>query len=98
MAIKSKRIPHFSGYYALSNGYIKSTARQDMTMKAWLNQHGEPVVTLMNDKGNPQTIEVKILIARAFVPNPEEFPNVRRTDPDVWNNRAINLNWTRKRG
>ena len=53
---------------------------------------GYPSVTLRRDgKGKPHYVHR--LVAQAFLPNPEELPNVNHKDEDKGNPHVSNLEW-----
>lgn len=58
-----------------------------------LDDDGYEVVVLKDDKGNVARKQVHYLVAEAFVPNPNNFTNIRHIDGNILNNRADNLEW-----
>ena len=58
-----------------------------------INGKGELVVDLEKD-GSTKTLEVKYLVAQAFVPNPDNKPFVIHKDGNKLNNNADNLAWS----
>lgn len=49
--------------------------------------------TLIDDKGNRKTIKTHRLVAMAFLPNPENLPDVNHKDFNRKNNNVNNLEW-----
>lgn len=45
------------------------------------------------DNGKVKTIEIHTLVAKAFIPNPDNLPMVNHIDEDKTNNHAENLEW-----
>lgn len=43
--------------------------------------------------GRVETLSVHILIAKTFLPNPNNLPEVNHIDKDTFNNRVTNLEW-----
>lgn len=58
-----------------------------------INEKGNPTVTLEKD-GNSESFEIKYLVAKTFVPNPDNKPFVIHKDGNKLNNRADNLEWS----
>lgn len=91
-------VPNFPGYYADTNGNIYSTRKQG-------GYRREP--TLMNpvpDKdgylrvnfyrnGKRHYLFVHRVIAKTFIPNIDDLPQVNHIDGDITNNKVENLEW-----
>lgn len=104
-----KDIPGYEGYYQASNlGRVKSLERisirnngksenavyhtKERLKEIQKQKKGYSQVVLYKD-GTPKTIRLNTLIARMFVPNPENKPFVNHIDGNKDNNRADNLEW-----
>lgn len=61
------------------------------------DSHGYSIVTLYSN-GQPRTFLVHRLVAQAFIPNPNNLPQVNHIDRDKTNNRVDNLEWISQRG
>ena len=93
---KPLNIKGFEGRYEISNtGQIKSV-RTGRILKQRLNRNGYCQVDLCKD-GAQKTFRVHRLVAYAFIPNPNNLPEVNHKDECKTNNRIDNLEWcTRK--
>lgn len=87
-----KKIKGYSHYRIYSNGRIYSE---------FVNRYITPTEdsshylqnTLVDDNGNRKTIKTHRLVAIAFLPNPENLPDVNHRDFNRKNNSVTNLEW-----
>lgn len=87
-----KKIKGYSHYRIYNNGKIYSE---------FINRYITPTEdsghylqnTLVDDNGNRKTIKTHRLVAIAFLPNPENLPNVNHKDFNRKNNNVDNLEW-----
>ena len=87
-----KSIPGFEDYTVTTWGRVfnKRTGqfvRQETHCKGYLR------VNLYNDKGERKHMKVHRLVAKAFVPNDENKPQVNHIDGNNQNNSYTNLEW-----
>ena len=83
-------IPGYEGKYQASNlGRIKGPRG---VHKPFKNCNGYLIATLYWDGGKQRTGAHR-LVALAFLPNPEDKPQVNHKDGDKENNRPENLEW-----
>ena len=100
-----KDVVGFDGRYQVSNkGDIRSVARKDSigrkiggrTLKQRHHKNGYLIVTLCKN-GTMETKSAHRIVAEAFIPNPNDFPEVNHIDEVKDNNILSNLEWcTRK--
>ena len=95
-----KDIEGYEGKYQISNiGRVRSLISSKGTpykipkiLKIFLNDRGYSVLGL-HKKGEFKQFRVHRLVAKAFIPNPENKQEVNHIDGNKQNNRADNLEW-----
>lgn len=87
-------IQDFIDYQVSNKGRIKSFYT-DKIRKTSISNSGYERIVLCNDC-NKQSKSVHRLVALAFLPNPENYPEVDHIDRDKLNNNISNLRWVPK--
>lgn len=99
-----KDVKEYEGLYQISNlGNVKSLDRYIINKNRdkqyfpgkYLSQGiGDNYLKVTLSKNNKQrTFRIHILVARAFIPNPENKPEVNHIDGNKKNNKVNNLEW-----
>ena len=93
-------IEGFNGLYKVSNtGRVISfkqsrfSKRNDFYELKQKPRGGRYKVVYLSINGKGNGYLVHRLVAKAFVPNPENYPCVNHKDEDIYNNRSYNLEW-----
>ena len=92
-----KDIQGYEGVYQVSSlGRVKSLKRygrkEDKILRLWFDSHGYYQVDLRND-GKRKLSLVNELVAKAFIPNPENKPQTNHKNSIRSDNRVENLEW-----
>ena len=94
-----KPIKGYELLYEVSNfGRVKSLRKtnnqysEHVTHGSSDGKHGYLKVKLKNETGN-KTFQVHRLVAEAFIPNPNNLPQVNHKDENKKNNNVENLEW-----
>ena len=78
--------------YQISNlGRVKSIVGKEKILKTWINKRYYSV-SLMKDKVQKNHL-IHRLVAQAFIPNPENKPEVNHVDGNTKNFNISNLEW-----
>lgn len=94
----------FEDFYEVSNlGRIRSVDRVVESKRGPLNYKGRMISTPPNSDGYPafnfcragskKSAKVHQVVAKAFIPNPEGYPEVNHIDENKENNNVSNLEW-----
>jgi hypothetical protein len=91
---KIRKIPGYRNYWASTQGkiYLKDFDGSLIPIKKSLN-NGYYKVHLRIHKGIQVRRRVGVLVALAWIPNPENKPEVNHIDLDKTNDRKSNLEW-----
>ena len=87
-----KPIKGFEGLYEVSNVGLVRSVRTGRILKQFLSNRGYCRVTLCKE-GIPKMFSIHRLVAQAFIPNPENLPEVNHINECKTDNRIDNLEW-----
>lgn len=80
----------YEGLYEVSNlGRIRRVKIMEPSKK----KHGYMQISLVDRNGVRKSLRLHRIVAEAFIPNPENKPQVNHKDENPINNRAKNLEW-----
>jgi len=91
-----KPIKEFEGYYINKEGQVKSIrsfkGTKEKILKNSKNRQGYKTISMMKN-GKVHTKTLHRLLAKAFIPNPQNYPCINHIDGNILNNSLENLEW-----
>lgn len=87
-----KPIEGASRYLVNEKGEIKSTIR-NIILKQYKASNNCRMVNIYFDDGSHKYMTVHRIVANAFIPNPDNLPQVNHKDENRDNNSVMNLEW-----
>jgi hypothetical protein len=81
-----------NNYIVYSDGTVYSVRRKKF-LKPGINSTGYKLVVL-----NGKSYNLHRIVAQAFIPNPDNLPQINHINSDKTDNRIDNLEWVTKRG
>ena len=91
MEIKWKQINDYPNYYVSNYGSIKNIKKNTL-LTPYLNERGYLTIFLYNN-GQRKRFAVHRVVAEAFLPNPNNLPQINHLDECKTNNNVNNLEW-----
>lgn len=99
-----KDVPGYAGIYQVSNyGRVKSLPKSYIICNKYVVTAKEKVlkqrkvkgykIIELNHKGIARRFPVHVLVAKMFIPNPNNYPEIDHIDTDRANNKFSNLRW-----
>ena len=90
--IDDKRIK--DGYFVSETGRVVSARKKTVKeMTVCKHRDGYGQVCFMRHDGTTISLKVHRLVAKAFIPNPDNKPQVNHKDENKLNNNVANLEW-----
>ena len=90
-----KSVRGYEGLYEVSD--MGRVRRGDRVLKPYQRKRDGYMEVTLSKNNVPANIKVHQLVARAFIPNPDNLPEVNHKDENKQNNTASNLEWCRHR-
>jgi hypothetical protein len=89
-----KPIDGYPHYYVSNTGLVKSDFyNKEKILSPRTGVYGYLFVNLYNRNGKMKSVKIHRLVAKAFLPNPNNLPQVNHKNEDKTNNHYLNLEW-----
>lgn len=88
-----KQITNFERYEIDEHGKIYDTKRNDREICQWVDSVGYYQCILYDEKHKKHYKRVHRLVAKVFIDNPNNLPQVNHKDGNKLNNNVTNLEW-----
>lgn len=85
-------IENFEGLYQISDKGRVRNVKTDRILIPKITKRGYKTITLSKD-GIKYFFQIHRLVAKAFIPNPNNYPCVNHKDENGENNNVDNLEW-----
>lgn len=89
--VQKKEIKNYPGYWIYSDGRVWSDKSQKF-LSYFENNQGYYIVSLYQN-GKDIKLRIHRLVAEAFIPNPNNLPQINHKDENKHNNNVNNLEW-----
>lgn len=86
-------LPDYEGYYEVSNHGRIRTTRTGRVKDMFIQTSGKYYQCSLWKNNKEKRVLVHRAVARAFVPNPDNKPQVNHVNKDIFDNMADNLEW-----
>ena len=87
-----KDIKNYEGIYGITSCGKVWSYRNECFLKPYTNRYGYMQVKLFKD-GKCKNYKIHRLVAEAYIPNPDNLPQVNHKDENKTNNCLQNLEW-----
>ena len=92
-----KQIPGFDGYTITDDGKVISYKfKTPRVMRTWLQKSGYENIKLCRENKTYHFL-IHRLVAQAFIPNPDNLPEVNHKNKKRADNRVDNLEWSTRK-
>lgn len=94
MEFKKINIPNFNNYYINKDGQVAKIVNDKIRLlNDRTNAYGYRRVSMVNDQGERKDRYVHSILAKTFIPNPENKPQVNHINGNKADNKLENLEW-----
>jgi hypothetical protein len=90
-----KEIKGFPGYKISTKGVVYTSKRKKVML---LQKKGNYYTVKLFNDGKPKIKRINVLVAEAYIPNPNNLPEANHLNGNPEDNRVENLEWSTKRG